>query len=110
MKKDKSVNVNVKVKEIVDYNKQVNKPSINGVVLVGNKTLEELGIVNDKFYIHEQGLSSNVWYIEHNLGKHRSVTIVDSAGNEVVGHVHYDDLNHVTITFTSQFSGKAYLN
>ena len=69
MKKDKNVNVNVKVKEIVDYNKQVNKPSINGVVLIGNRTLEELGIVNDKYYVHEQGLASNEWHIEHNLNK-----------------------------------------
>ena len=29
-----------------DYNKLKNKPSINGVTLEGNKTLEELGIIN----------------------------------------------------------------
>ena len=108
--KNKDVNVNVKVVKVDDYNQFVNKPSINGVVLIGNKTLEDFGIVADKYYVHEQGIASNEWHIKHNLNKHPSVTIVDSAGNEVIGQVHYVDLNNVIITFTSQFSGKAYLN
>ena len=108
--KNKDVNVDVKVVKVDDYNQFVNKPSINGVVLVGNKTLEDFGIVDDKYYVHEQGIASNEWHIKHNLNKHPSVTIVDSAGNEVIGQVHYVDLNNVIITFTSQFSGKAYLN
>ena len=108
--KNKDVNVNVKVVKVDDYNQFVNKPSINGVVLIGNKTLEDFGIVGDKYYVHEQGIASNEWHIKHNLNKHPSVTIVDSAGNEVIGQVHYVDLNNVIITFTSQFSGKAYLN
>ena len=108
--KNKDVNVDVKVVKVDDYNQFVNKPSINGVVLIGNKTLEDFGIVDDKYYVHEQGIASNEWHIKHNLNKHPSVTIVDSAGNEVIGQVHYVDLNNVIITFTSQFSGKAYLN
>ena len=108
--KNKDVNVNVKVVKVDDYNQFVNKPSINGVVLEGDKSLSDLGIYNFNGYTYEQGISSDVWVIQHNLNKHPSVTVVDSAGNEVVGHVHYDDLNNVTITFTSPFSGKAYLN
>lgn len=108
--KNKDVNVNVKVVKVDDYNQFVNKPSINGVVLEGDKSLADLGIYNFNGYTYEQGISSDVWVIQHNLNKHPSVTVVDSAGNEVVGHVHYDDLNNVTVTFTSPFSGKAYLN
>ena len=93
-----------------NYNDLSNKPSINGVVLVGNKTGEELGIVYDKTFIYNQAISSDVWEIEHNLDKYPSVTVVDSGGSVVVGEIVYIDKNNVRITFTSAFSGKAYLN
>ena len=93
-----------------NYNDLSNKPSINGVVLVGNKTGEELGIVYDKTFIYNQATSSDVWEIEHNLDKYPSVTVVDSGGSVVVGEIVYIDKNNVRITFTSAFSGKAYLN
>ena len=38
---------------MIDYNKALNKPSINNVVLVGNKTLDELGIQPKGDYITE---------------------------------------------------------
>ncbi len=36
--------------------------------------------------------------------------IVDTAGDEVIGQVHFNDSNTVTITFTAAFSGKAFIN
>lgn len=93
-----------------NYNDLSNKPSINGVVLVGNKTGEELGIVYDKTFVYNQAISSDVWDIEHNLDKYPSVTVVDSGGSVVVGEIVYINKNNVRITFTSAFSGKAYLN
>ena len=93
-----------------NYNDLSNKPSINGVVLVGNKTGEELGIIYDKTFVYNQVTSSDVWEIEHNLDKYPSVTVVDSGGSVVVGEIVYIDKNNVRITFTSAFSGKAYLN
>ena len=93
-----------------NYNDLSNKPSINGVVLVGNKTGEELGIVYDKTFVYNQATSSDVWEIEHNLDKYPSVTVVDSGGSVVVGEIVYINKNNVRITFTSAFSGKAYLN
>ena len=93
-----------------NYNDLSNKPSINGVVLVGNKTGEELGIVYDKTFVYNQAISSDVWEIEHNLDKYPSVTVVDSGGSVVVGEIVYINKNNVRITFTSAFSGKAYLN
>ena len=93
-----------------NYNDLSNKPSINGVVLVGNKTGEELGIVYDKTFVYNQAISSDVWDIEHNLDKYPSVTVVDSGGSVVVGEIAYINKNNVRITFTSAFSGKAYLN
>ena len=93
-----------------NYNDLSNKPSINGVVLVGNKTGEELGIVYDKTFVYNQATSSDVWEIEHNLDKYSSVTVVDSGGSVVVVEIVYINKKNVQITFTSAFSGKAYLN
>ena len=93
-----------------NYNNLSNKPSINGVTLVGNKTSEELGIVCDKTFVYNQAISSNVWEIKHDLDKYPAVTVVDSGGSVVIGEIVYIDKNNVRITFTSAFSGKAYFN
>lgn len=61
-------------------------------------------------FVFEQGVASSVWEIEHNLGKYPSVSIVDTAGNEIIASVKYPDENNVVITMTSEFKGKAYLN
>lgn len=93
-----------------NYNDLANKPSINGVTLVGNKTSEELNVVGDKTFVYNQATSVDVWEITHNLDKYPAVTVVDSGGSVVIGEVVYIDKNNVRITFTSAFSGKAYFN
>ena len=93
-----------------NYNDLSNKASINDVVLVGNKTGTELGIVNDKNFVYVQATSSNIWEITHNLDKYPAVTVVDSGGSVVVGEIVYIDKNNIRITFASAFSGKAYFN
>ena len=93
-----------------NYNDLSNKPSINGVILVGNKTGAELGIVNDKNFVYVQATSSDIWEITHNLDKYPAVTVVDSGGTVVIGEIVYIDKNNIRITFTSAFSGKAYFN
>ena len=64
----------------------------------------------DVNYQHDQAIAASSWSISHNLGKYPSVTVVDSAGDVVVGEVNYVNNNSVTITFSSAFSGKAFLN
>lgn len=94
-----------------NYNRLINKPSINGVTLEGNKTSEDLGISGeDANFTYEQTESSDEWVIVHNLNKYPAVSIIDSAGDEVIGGVHYDSLNQVTITFAGAFKGTATLN
>jgi hypothetical protein len=44
------------------------------------------------------------------MGKFPSVSIVDTAGDEVEGTVNHISNIRLTITFTAAFSGKAYLN
>jgi hypothetical protein len=60
-------------------------------------------------YVHTQSAASSTWSITHALGGRPSITIVDSAGTVVVGDVVYNSNTAVTISFTSPFSGYAYL-
>lgn len=48
--------------------------------------------------------------VTHNLNKYPSVTVIDSAGDEVEGSVDYLSLNQLTITFSAPFSGTAICN
>lgn len=93
-----------------DYEDETNKPSINGVTLSGNKTSDDLGLVADKTYLHHQTVASDTWVIVHNLNKYPSVAVIDSAGNEVIGEISYDDKNQVTLKFEGGFKGVATLN
>lgn len=93
-----------------NYNDLNNKPSINGVVLIGNLTSESLGIIGDKNFVFNQNVASNLWEISHNLNKFPSVSVVDSGNNIVIGEVVYIDENNLQVVFTAPFSGKAYLN
>ena len=63
---------------------------------------------NERF-IFTQASSSSTWVITHPLGGYPSVTIVDSAGTQVIGEVKYDSETQVTVIFTAAFSGFAYL-
>lgn len=60
-------------------------------------------------HIHTQGTASTEWVITHTLAGRPSVTVVDSAGTVVIGEVQYDSNTQVTVSFTSAFSGYAYL-
>lgn len=64
----------------------------------------------DKTYVHRQIVPSDTWIIKHDLNKFCSVMITDSAESVVLGDINYIDENTVSITFSSAFSGKAYLN
>ena len=65
---------------------------------------------SDKHFEFTQASPSVTWTINHALLKFPSVTVVDSAGTQVVGDIQHTDNNNLTITFVNQFSGKAYLN
>ncbi len=64
----------------------------------------------DKTYTHNQISASREWLVCHNLGKHPSVTVVDSANTVVVGDITYLNTEELIIRFTSEFSGRAFLN
>ena len=64
----------------------------------------------DIAYIHHQISASREWLVCHNLNKHPSVTVVDSASTVVVGDIAYLNTDELIIHFTSEFSGRAFLN
>lgn len=67
-------------------------------------------IINNFTFIHEQGVASDVWTINHNLNKYPTVVTVDSAGTQFYALVHYDDMNNCTVYMNGKCKGKAYLN
>ena len=102
-----------------DYNELDNHPLINGVELIGDKSLEDLGIDTlveaeiqeaTQTYVYNQMSASAEWTITHNLDKYPSVTVVDSAGNAIMGELRYISANSLVVSFSAPFSGKAYLN
>lgn len=69
-------------------------------------------LLNDTkdYYTHDQISSSQEWVIHHSLGKYPSVTIIDSAGTIVIGDIEYESKYKITVRFSTNFSGKAFLN
>jgi len=61
-------------------------------------------------YVHDQMSAASVWTIVHNLNGFPSVTVVDSAGSEVIGDVVYDSPNQVHVNFSAPFAGQAFLS
>jgi len=55
-----------------------------------------------------QTVPSTSWFINHNFNNYPSVTVVDQNGL-VEGDVIYNDLNNITINFSSPVTGTAYL-
>ena len=67
-------------------------------------TNQELG------YVHVQSTPGTTWTINHNLGFIPNITVVDSAGTVIEGSYNYPNNTTVVLTFSSQFSGKAFLS
>lgn len=72
-------------------------------------TKEDLDRVSGT-YIHEQGIASDIWVINHNLDKRPSVTVVDTADTVFMAEVVYNDNNTCTVYINGATKGKAYLN
>jgi hypothetical protein len=100
------------------YNDRIVSGSVSVTPSVNQKTMilvqQDGGTVSitwaDTNYVHDQQVAASSWVINHNLGKFASIHIVDTAGDEIIGEVTYNTINQITVTFTSQVSGKAYIN
>lgn len=61
-------------------------------------------------FTFEQGVASDTWEIQHNLGRHPSVVVVDSANSVILPDVEYVDENKVIVRMIGATTGKAFLN
>lgn len=61
------------------------------------------------FYVHTQAIASAVWTINHNLNGEPTAVVLDSAGTQCEGTFSYPSKNQMVITFTSAFTGTAYV-
>ena len=67
--------------------------------------------IEDLSYVHTQNAPSSLWSVTHGLGFIPNITVIDSARSVVEGSYTYsEDGNTVTLSFSSPFSGKAYLS
>ncbi len=64
----------------------------------------------DKHFTFNQATPANPWNVQHNLNKFPSVTVALPSGQVGQADVTYIDENNLTITFTGDESGKAYMN
>ena len=90
-----------------NYNALLNKPSINGVTLTGNKTLTQLGLL----YEEEITTASNIWSIQHNLNTewHKLfINVIDSANDIIYGDIDIANStkNLLVIKFDTPIAGK----
>lgn len=68
------------------------------------------GVAGGETFVFTQNNPAAQWDVAHGMGQFPSVTVVDSAGDAVLGRVEYVDENLVRLHFSAPFSGKAYLN
>jgi hypothetical protein len=61
-------------------------------------------------FVHTQSAAMATWTIVHNMKYMPSVTVIDFGGNEVEGDIVYNDTDSLTINFSAQMSGTAYLS
>jgi hypothetical protein len=61
-------------------------------------------------YTYVQNSPAVLWRIVHNLNFYPNITVIDSGGSQIEGEVNYLDSNSLVLTFTSAFSGHAYLS
>lgn len=60
-------------------------------------------------FIHTQSAPSDSWVIDHDLGGNPSVSVTDTDGNIIIGDIQYISSSRISIRFSAQFSGLAYL-
>ena len=86
------------------------KPVVS-VINLGTKGIKgEKGEYGDAHFKYTQGSASEEWLIVHNLDKYPSVTVQDSANENVEGFCEYINNYELVLTFSAAFSGVAYLN
>jgi hypothetical protein len=64
----------------------------------------------DLTLLFDQPIPAITWNINHDMGKHPAVSVLNSSGDEVEAEINYVDVDNIIITFNAAFAGKATLN
>jgi hypothetical protein len=56
-------------------------------------------------YLHNQGTPSTTWVVNHALGRHPVVAVLDSSGREMIAQVDHNSLNQATVTLLVALTG-----
>jgi hypothetical protein len=99
-------NVNGIIATTVPYNNSSSSLTSTTV----QDAIDELSDRDDFQYVHSQDSPLATWVIIHGMNRYPQVSVVDSSGSEVYGDIEYDSANQLTVSFSSAFSGKAYLD
>jgi hypothetical protein len=109
-----------KISDIAIYDEEPNFFTVTVDYRTGHGFMEEdedymislvsLDAVADKTFVFTQDTPANPWIVNHNLNKFPSATMVLSTGQVGIADVKYIDENNLTITFSGDESGKAYMN
>ncbi len=57
-------------------------------------------------YTHFQNTPSDVWTVDHRLGRNPVISIQDNAGNQIVGQVYYLNDQILTVRFSFLITGR----
>jgi hypothetical protein len=109
----KLISINEDLQDAGFYNVLINfiegNGNLNNNHVYGITSISDSSSI-DKHYTHIQSSPLNPWIVNHNLNKFPSATIVLSTGQVGIADVKYIDENNLTITFSGDESGKAYMN
>lgn len=105
----------VEARQEADANLQAQIDNVDIGDIVGGSNIEvtednKVFTISSKTFTFEQGIASNTWTINHNLGKHPSIQLVDSSGRVFEADREYTSENQVIIHLQSATTGFAYLN
>ena len=110
---NESLNAEFDVSEVTNFDAlfQIDaQMSVSGEGVIDVTTTDGTYVITSKTYVHEQGIASDAWDINHNLGKYPSVTVIDTAGTVFTAAVDYIDENNCIVHINGATKGKAYLN
>ncbi len=96
------------LKEIHDVS--ISNPQHNDVLAYDSATGLWKATKTPLRYVHTQTMALSTWLINHYMGYMPSITIIDSGGNEVEGTIVYNSTDTLTLSFSAEMSGTAYLS
>lgn len=85
------------------------QPIINQISVTAPGPQGPAGDPTTIFFTHIQSVSSAVWTINHGLLGHPTAVVLDSAGTQCEGTFSYPSITQMVITFSSAFTGTAYI-